>query len=248
MTDRFSVHALRLLAVLACFFATAANAQVASEETAAAHALDTSSEMVAALLQRPRVDFKQESPRPEARSWAERVLVLEDNERKPFAIVDKVAAKVYVFDPEGRLIGAAPALLGIAIGDHSVPGIGTMELSAIRPQDRTTPSGRFDAGLGRNFHGKEILWIDYDLALSMHPVINTNKAERRPQRLASATVQDNRISFGCINVPIPFFADVVSRAFKVTGGVVYILPELAANQAQSLLKSPAPTARNTAAR
>ncbi len=38
--------------------------------------------------------------------------------------------------------------------------------------------------------------------------------------------QDNRISFGCINVPIPFFENIVSRAFTGTGGIVYVLPDV----------------------
>jgi len=37
---------------------------------------------------------------------------------------------------------------------------------------------------------------------------------------------DHRISFGCINVPAPFFDTVVNPAFKDTHGIVYILPEM----------------------
>src|SRR5207253_2131152 len=152
-----------------------------------------------------RADFRHEHPSRQARLLADQVLESGDNALGPFAIVDKIAARVYVFDPQARLVGASAALLGIAIGDRSVPGVGSMELSAIRTQDRTTPAGRFEASLGRNYHGKEILWVDYDAAISMHPVIDTNPAERRPHRLATPTPKDNRISFGCINVPLAFF-------------------------------------------
>ena len=41
--------------------------------------------------------------------------------------------RVFVFEADGRLIGASPALLGSARGDASAPGIGTRELSKIRP-------------------------------------------------------------------------------------------------------------------
>ena len=61
-------------------------------------------------------------------------------------------------------------------------------------------------------------------------------------------MRDNRISFGCINVPLAFFENVVSRAFKDTTGVVYVLPELPVAGAPTLIKSRAPTTRNTAAR
>jgi hypothetical protein len=74
-------------------------------------------------------------------------------------------------------------------------------------------------------HGKELLVIDYDASLSLHPVVKGTPVEHRAQRLASPTAEDNRISFGCINVPPAFYANVVSPALTNTRGVVYILPE-----------------------
>jgi len=50
--------------------------------------------------------------------------------------------------------------------------------------------------------------------------------DQRAQRLASPTPLDNRISFGCINVPIDFFDRTVLPAFKGTKGIVYVLPEI----------------------
>jgi hypothetical protein len=143
----------------------------------------------------------------------------------PFVIVDKVDAKVFVFNADGQLRGAAPALLGLTRGDTSVPGIGDRELSDIRPEERTTPAGRFVALLGYNLNGKDVLWVDYDGAVSLHRVFSTNPAERRLERLATPTPLDNRISYGCINVPVKFFNNVVSPAFRGTYGIVYVLPE-----------------------
>ena len=199
----------------------------------AAHAQETSREKPVAPLASPQstarrltaADFKQENPGPLARSLADWVVESGDANRLPFLIVDKKDAKVFIFDGEGRLQGAAPALLGIAIGDHSAPGVGDRELSAIPLKDRTTPAGRFEVEIGRNDKGKEILWVDYEAAISMHPVIDTPR-QRRPHRLATPTVQDNRISFGCINVPIPFFSNVVARTFTGTKGIAYVMPEV----------------------
>lgn len=170
-------------------------------------------------------DFGHESASGEARSVAHWVVDSGDSRGLPFAIVDKKDARVFVFDAAGRLRGAAPALLGLAIGDDAVPGIGERALSTIRPEERTTPAGRFVAALDRNLHGKEILWVDYDGAISMHPVVTSKPAERRLQRLTSATPLDNRISYGCINVPAKFFDTVVHPAFSGSDGVVYVLPE-----------------------
>ena len=148
-----------------------------------------------------------------------------DNQGMPFMIVDKVNAQVLVFDAEGALKGAASALLGLAIGDDSTPGIGERKLSTILPHERTTPAGRFVASLDRDLHGIEILWIDYATALSLHRIVKGVPREQRAQRLASAAPADKRISFGCINVPISFYDKVVSPAFTGTNGIVYILPE-----------------------
>jgi hypothetical protein len=172
-----------------------------------------------------RADFEREHKSRDAQLVADWVVDSGDNRGMPFVIVDKRDAKVFVFDANGRLRGAAPALLGMARGDDSIPGIGDRKMSDMRPEERTTPAGRFVASLGYNFHGKDILWVDYDLAVSLHRVVTTKPAERRLQRLATPTPLDNRISYGCINVPAKFFDDVVSPDFSGTYGIVYVLPE-----------------------
>ena len=144
----------------------------------------------------------------------------------PYAIVDKVNAKVFVFDAHGQLLGADAALLGMAKGDLSVAGIGDRMMSAIRPEDRTTPAGRFKASLDHDVHGHEILVIDYAASISLHAVVKGTPREHRAERLQSATSDDNRISFGCINVPLKFYRNIVSPTFTHTFGIVYILPEM----------------------
>ena len=166
-----------------------------------------------------------ESASRRTREMADWVVSTRDNGDMPFAIVDKVNAKVHAFGADGKPYGEAPVLLGLAKGDHTVPGIGNKSISQIRPDERTTPAGRFEAVMGINHKGKEILWLDYEQALSMHAVIKGTPRERRAQRLASPTPLDNRISYGCINVPVPFFQEVIQSNFSGNGGVVYVLPE-----------------------
>lgn len=156
-------------------------------------------------------------------SW---VRVTGDNLALPFMVIDKTAATATVYSGRGTLIGTAPVLVGWAIGDGSVPGIGTKRLQDILPTERTTPAGRFPSALGRNLAGGEILWIDYEGAVSMHPVATHNIKERRAQRLASPSAADNRISYGCVNVSGAFFRSVVVPAFQAKGGIVYVLPEI----------------------
>jgi hypothetical protein len=148
-----------------------------------------------------------------------------DNQGHPFAIIDKKAATLHVFDGMGKLRGSSPVLLGLAVGDDSVPGIGERKMSDIRPAERTTPAGRFVSEPGLNLQGEDIVWIDYESAVSMHRVRTGNKADRRLQRLATPTVADNRISYGCVNVPAAFYDALVKPVFGVQPALVYVLPE-----------------------
>ncbi|MEO8021909.1 hypothetical protein [Polaromonas sp.] len=172
-----------------------------------------------------RASFGQQQVSSEVSGLAAWILHSADNQGMPFMIVDKVNAQVLVLDKDGQLKGVAPALLGLAPGDDSTPGIGERKLSNILAHERTTPAGRFVASLDRNLHGVEILWIDYATSISLHKVVKGTPREQRAQRLSSATAADNRISYGCINVPVSFFDKVVSPAFTGTNGIVYILPE-----------------------
>jgi hypothetical protein len=176
-----------------------------------------------------RANFEREHKSRDARHVADWVVDSGDNRGMPFVIVDKTDAKVFVFDADGRLRGAAPALVGLARGDDSSSGIGDQKLSDMGPEERTTPAGRFVASLGYNVHGKDVLWVDYDTAVSLHRVITTNPKERRLQRLASSKPLDHRISYGCINVPAKFYDNVVCPAFTGTYGIVYVLPETRSN-------------------
>lgn len=151
-----------------------------------------------------------------------------DNGGLPFLIIDKPQAKVFVFDKNAALLGMAWVLVGLAQGDDSFPGIGTKPLTAITPDMRTTPAGRFVAGLGHDLGKLDVLWVDYPDAISLHRVINTNPDERRLERIVSQSPADHRISYGCINVPAQFFDRVVDPTFQGTKGIAYILPEVKA--------------------
>lgn len=156
------------------------------------------------------------------KSW---VLETGDNQGSPFVLIDKVNARVFAFGRDGLLLGATPVLLGLARGDIAPPGIGDRPLSAIAPEERITPSGRFVASTGENLTGGSVLWIDYAGALSLHPVVTGRPADRRLQRLTTPTSEDNRISYGCVNVPVAFYEGIIAPTFRDTMGIVYILPE-----------------------
>jgi hypothetical protein len=176
-----------------------------------------------------RADFRGDAAPIDVRRMANWVVASTDNGSLPFAIIDKKEADVFVFDSRGQILGFAPVLLGLGVGDESVPGIGNKPLSAIPPKDRTTPAGRFVAYLGHEGR-TNLLWVDYKNNIAMHRVVTGTPRDHRLQRLATPTPLDNRISFGCINVPVDFFDRTLLPAFERTKGVVYILPDVKATR------------------
>ena len=170
-------------------------------------------------------DFGDHEPTQDSRQMANWIVQAGDNQKHSFVIVDKKDARVYVFEAKGKLKSTAPVLLGSAIGDDSFPGIGDKPLSLVKPEEKTTPAGRFIAEIGLNMTGEDVVWVDYDAAVSMHRVRALIAKERRLERLASPTVEDNRISFGCINLPRAFYETVLAPTVKAGTTVIYVLPE-----------------------
>ena len=174
----------------------------------------------------PAPDFADEHASDDARYVAGWVLEVADHHGRPFAIVDKKDARLYVFDATGRLIGASAALLGLTPGDASVPDIARRTPDSLTPDERTTPAGRFASEPGHNDKGEDIVWVDYDASLAIHRLRPAAAHERRAARLASPSVDDNRISLGCIVVPVAFYDAVVGPVLGRQHGVVYVLPEV----------------------
>ncbi len=162
----------------------------------------------------------------DARQVAHWIVDSGDNRGRPFAIVDKRAAQLVVFEPGGRIVGAASALLGSAIGDDAMPGLGALDPADIAPADRTTPAGRFASEPGRNLDGEAVIWFDYDAGLAIHRVRPGNAQQPREQRLSSASTEDNRVSLGCVIVAPAFFDAVVQPLLGRGDGVVYVLSEM----------------------
>lgn len=170
-------------------------------------------------------DFGAEPASDDARYAAARVLATADHQQRPFAIVDKRAARVYVFDAAGHLTGASSVLLGLAPGDTAIADIARRRPTSLMPRERSTPSGRFESQPGHNDKGEAIVWVDYAASLAIHRLRPAPVHERRPERLASAAPDDNRISLGCIIVPVAFYEAVVEPSLGRQRGVVYVLPE-----------------------
>lgn len=224
-------RAARIVAVIALLYATSA---LADPQDAAAIPVTVADQLP------PDQDVSDTLTR--LAGW---VVASKDSEGYPFAVIDKAAAQVLVFGGDGRLRGAAPALFGSAIGDHIAPGIAGLALREIPGRDRTTPAGRFVGGFGPSLDAGRVLWVDYDSGVSIHPVATGVPAERRLERLASPSPDDNRITHGCINVSPEFYEQIIQPTFE-RGGVFYILPDSLplAEAFPGFVESPAKERRN----
>jgi hypothetical protein len=179
---------------------------------------------------RPAAEYGSLAPTADVRWLADWVADTRDNGNAEFIVVDKRSAQLHVFDADARWIASTAVLLGAALGDESVPGIGSRPMTAIQPSERTTPAGRFVGEHGRNATGEDVVWVDYGAAVSMHRVRLTHPSERRAERLASPTAADNRISYGCINVPVAFYEQHVRTIFDRQHAVIYVLPDFGSVQ------------------
>ncbi len=204
----------------ACVALTLALALAGTGVASAKGAKDAATQPTAAVDELPEGQEVSETV-IELAGW---VVASKDSQGYPFAIMDKAAAQVLVFGSDGKLRGAAPALFGSAKGDHSAPNVAKVALSAIPGHDRTTPAGRFIGGYGPSDDAGRVLWVDYDSAVSMHPLPPGTPKEKRAERLATPTPDDNRVTHGCINVSPGFYEQVVQSTFD-KGGVFYVLPD-----------------------
>ncbi|GAB3773845.1 hypothetical protein GCM10028796_47110 [Ramlibacter monticola] len=170
--------------------------------------------------------FQQLGASEDARSLVGWVQRTGDARGRPYAVVDKRSAHLYVFDGDGRLAGHSPALLGSAPGDHTVAGVGDHAQGGhVPPDERTTPAGRFEAQPGENRTGEHVIWVDYESAFAIHRLRPGFSYAGRAGRLSTAQAAKMRVSWGCVVVPVAFYTDVVQRVLGASRSVVYVLPE-----------------------
>nr|WP_062343661.1 hypothetical protein [Novosphingobium sp. CCH12-A3] len=161
-------------------------------------------------------------PTQRVTSW---VTETADNNGLPFLVIDKPSATIFAFDASGKPVGFGPVLIGRALGDDATPGVGNKSLAEIGPAEKTTPAGRFLARFGKAAANTRVLWVDYATSVAIHTIPPGNPKENRAKRMLSPDVDDNRITFGCINVPKALYNGKIAPMFGKKGGYVYILPD-----------------------
>lgn len=165
-------------------------------------------------------------PAPAALGLARKVLALADHGGLPFAVVDKQAATLSVFRADGGFAGTTPVLLGRAVGDQAMPGVGNRTRSGqLRFDDQVTTAGRFESQPGHNLDGEAVVWIDYDSALAIHRLRPGASQHDRALRLSLTDPQARRASAGCVVVPVAFYLAVVAPVLGRSHAVIYVMAE-----------------------
>jgi hypothetical protein len=157
-----------------------------------------------------RAELAREQAAPEVQQVAAWAIDSRDHAGLPFVVVDKTRARLFAFDPQGRLRGSAPVLLGASHDDG--------------PAAPATPAGRFVADPRLSATSDGIVWIHADTILSLHGVPSGTAAGHRLQRLASGNVRDKRISDGSLHVAADFYRAHLSW-LRTQESVAYVLPE-----------------------
>ena len=142
-----------------------------------------------------------------------------DNQGKQFIVADKQAGTLTMYTASGQQITSTPTLFGKTKGDSV--------------SSKNTPSGRFEtkqANVSTEGYGgsaQVLTQNGQNLQLggstyAIHRVYTKYASENRQGRLDTPTATDNRISLGCINVPVDFY-DTYLNSDQAT--VVYVMPE-----------------------
>lgn len=143
----------------------------------------------------------------------------------PYVVVDKRQARMWVFDAQHRLLGASPALLGLTVGDREAADITQRDVTRLSKDARITPAGRFASEPGVNLQGEDVIWLDYAAGLALHRVRPGLAQASRLQRLAAEVASAQRVSMGCVVLPVAFYERVLRPVLGQGAGVVYVLPE-----------------------
>ena len=171
-----------------------------------------------------------EAMSPAARATYERFML--DNKGMPFIIADKPSGQMFFFKVNGELIGFSSVLYGKSKLDILAHPLGknltAEEINATFDIDKVTPAGDFTAVLrpAKDF-GFALFFQDGNGkvgSIAIHTVYTGNIKERRLERLASADVTDNRISYGCINVSVDTWNDYIVPNYG-KGARVGVVPD-----------------------
>ena len=178
------------------------------------------------IVNNPRADFGDVTPSATTAVLAAYVVGTNDNRGMPFILTDKPTATSYVFDAKGTLMAVGPTLMGAARYADVLPTSALNKTVAQTTQaEKVTPAGRYEGKVEpSDAYGSSFRFIELgNSTISGHIAYTGTPSEKRPQRLSTPTVDDNFITYGCLNYGEKFYKDHIEVQFT-NGGIQYITP------------------------
>ncbi|MDQ5971191.1 MAG: hypothetical protein QG566_137 [Patescibacteria group bacterium] len=156
------------------------------------------------------------------------VMSSENKTIEPYVIADKPTATVFIFDSQNNIIAKFPALFGQAKGEAPNSADANSDIAG---SGATTPAGSYKMSLGKNmkaqdlnlYNGK-IFRIEGTSNLAFHITYPGELAERT-KALKTKTTEDNRMSWGCINISEENFDKYVTPYLSKDNQKLYITPD-----------------------
>lgn len=169
-------------------------------------------------------------------------------------VLDKNNAELLVID-KGEVVMRSPALYGKGKGEDVSNDPNTTPAGIFALREYSVSTRDYAGGLALGFlNTKNSSYI-------IHPTYQRLREQRRDERLASPTPDDNAISFGCVNVPYDFYNSMtaylkgkttvrLSQAGYVTALPRFVvLPKVQSlSETANILGITAPSAQNIAPR
>lgn len=147
---------------------------------------------------------------------------------KAFLVVDKPNAMLYAFSADGALLNKTPVLTGKSIADVAPESATGKNLDNYTDAEKVTPAGKFTGKFTYSADYGSIIALDEtndgSSLIAVHRTYLGTPSENRAGRLASPTTADNRISYGCVNVPSAFYDSVIAPNY-VGESQVIVMPD-----------------------
>lgn len=148
----------------------------------------------------------------------------------PYIVIDKNKKKMYYMKGD-TILEEQEITIGENRGDGYRPLGGATPYYSDLPM--TTPAGIFTAGLRSSspYMGKEPMYTLFDPQRRRETTvaIHSPATEKRLARLNNGTLQDNRVSYGCISPTLGVMRKWYDNKRMNVGDTIYVLPEMQGN-------------------
>jgi len=149
-----------------------------------------------------------------------------ENINDSYLIIDKPSATMFVFNNSKELVATFPVLLGQTKGESP----NTADSDSDVAINATTPAGKYKMGemgitdINKNdsilYHGRIISLLGGG-GLAMH-VTYPLELQKRTRALNTPTAEDNRMSWGCINISPENFDKFIRPYFAKGDQIIFI--------------------------